>query len=67
MPFKFLTKSQMKAKQLSDLCSLSARSAFACFGELIAHILFTSGKKEQSSSGPASTFALQNGERSKGD
>lgn len=43
MPFKFLTKSQMKAKQLPDLCSLSTRSVFPCFGELIAHILLTSG------------------------
>lgn len=37
-PFKLLTKSQMKAKQHSDLGSLLVQSAFASFGKLITHV-----------------------------
>ena len=38
-PFKFLTKSKMKAKHHSDLCSLLMQTAFASLGKLITHIL----------------------------
>lgn len=44
-PFKFLTKSQMKAQRHSDLCSLLIQSAFASFGKLITRILLTVERK----------------------